>query len=508
MGADLTMQFDQQQVLNELSQMALAAEKLNPLLDWAVTEAQEILRTDLTNILMYRPNDDEFLLRAGTGFKEDLVGKTTVNAENGSYAAFTMQSDEPVVIDNFGDEDRFERTKLLADQGVISGISVSIGDPDDPWGVFGTYDRDERRFTQDDITFVQSVSNVLATAIERQQKTEELETSKARFEALFEQSPDILLVHDDEGNIAEVNHQASEVLGYSQAELLEMTIWDIDPNADRPRSRSFWDSTDVSESVMFDSEHVCKDGSTIPVEIHVIRIEEQPGRFLAITRDISERRKRERELERRRNRLKLFMEALTHDIPNHLNIAAGHLELAREIGDEEHFELVESAHERIEVLIEDIQTLNQVGSQINELEWVELSDLVESSWRSCCPDDDGTSFEIESDGRIRADVSRLKQVFENLFWNARDHGGPAVTVKIGIIEDGFYIGDDGPGIPEEKQEEILEPGYTTAEGTHTGFGLAIVREVADAHGWSVNVCTGEDGGARFEFTDVQVEREL
>ena len=73
-------------------------------------------------------------------------------------------------------------------------------------------------------------------------------------------------------------------------------------------------------------------------------------------------------------------------------------------------------------------------------------------------------------------------------------------VEIGTRDDrpGFYVADDGPGIPADSRDAVFEPGYTTAaEGT--GFGLSIVAQVAEAHGWDVAITESADGGARFEF---------
>jgi|SRR6056297_1740290 len=102
----------------------------------------------------------------------------------------------------------------------------------------------------------------------------------------------------------------------------------------------------------------------------------------------------------------------------------------------------------------------------------------------------------------------LHELFVNLFENARDHGGSSVTVRVGMLDgsdrSGFYIEDDGAGIPAEDSEEIFEWGHTTT-GDGTGFGLAIVAEIAEAHGWEIGVGESASGGARFEITEDQKE---
>jgi len=94
---------------------------------------------------------------------------------------------------------------------------------------------------------------------------------------------------------------------------------------------------------------------------------------------------------------------------------------------------------------------------------------------------DTAELRVDDDLAFKADPARLKRLFENLFRNALDHGGPDVTVTVGALSDkpGFYVFDDGPGIPEGDGDSVFEPGYTTRE-EGTGFGLAIVAEMVTA----------------------------
>ncbi|MFB6113173.1 MAG: sensor histidine kinase [Halodesulfurarchaeum sp.] len=108
---------------------------------------------------------------------------------------------------------------------------------------------------------------------------------------------------------------------------------------------------------------------------------------------------------------------------------------------------------------------------------------------------------------IRGDPDRLRHIFENLFRNAIQHGGDTVTIRIGQAdEQTIYIEDSGPGIPEDERDAVFDPGYSTdAEGT--GFGLAIVKRLAEAHGWGIALTDSESGGARFEISGVEINSE-
>ncbi|MGQ4555618.1 ATP-binding protein [Halobellus sp. GM3] len=105
-----------------------------------------------------------------------------------------------------------------------------------------------------------------------------------------------------------------------------------------------------------------------------------------------------------------------------------------------------------------------------------------------------------------ADSDRLQNLFENLFRNAVEHAGESATVRVGLLDGrGFYVEDDGAGIPTEERDRVFDLGHSTAD-RGTGYGLAIVKWIADAHGWEVSVTDGTEGGARFEFTDVEFAR--
>jgi len=127
---------------------------------------------------------------------------------------------------------------------------------------------------------------------------------------------------------------------------------------------------------------------------------------------------------------------------------------------------------------------------------------VEGCWATV--ETDAATLVTDMDGTVQADRSRLKQLFENLMRNAVEHGGEAVTVTVGELADGFYIEDTGLGIPAGEREAIFEAGYSTREDG-TGFGLSIVKQIIDAHGWELHVMDGDEGGARFEITGVEIE---
>ena len=221
------------------------------------------------------------------------------------------------------------------------------------------------------------------------------------------------------------------------------------------------------------------------------------------------------EAERQRDRLERLVHGISHDLRNPLNVAQGRLELARNESDPDHVDAAASAVDRTLELISDLLTLAKQGEKPGELEPVELSALADECWANVASGD--ATLVVDTDRRILADRGRLKRLLENLFRNAVDHGADDVTVVVGdispmytttragaVLPSGFFVADDGPGIPAEERERVFEVGYTT-DANGTGFGLNIVSEVASAHGWEIDVSESSRGGARFKITGVEYD---
>ncbi|WP_336136422.1 sensor histidine kinase [Natronomonas amylolytica] len=213
---------------------------------------------------------------------------------------------------------------------------------------------------------------------------------------------------------------------------------------------------------------------------------------------------RERELERQNERLERFTHIVSHDLRNPLTVAAGRLELARQDGDSEHLDAMETALERMETLIDELLALARQEQTIDDTDWVSLSMVANNAWATV--DTKAATLQVDDDDlTVKADSGRLQQLFENLFRNAIDHAGEDVTVRVGGLSDtaGFYVADTGPGIPEAERDDVFTYGYSTAEDG-TGFGLAIVSEIAEAHGWEITLTDSEEGGTRFEISGTDV----
>ena len=220
---------------------------------------------------------------------------------------------------------------------------------------------------------------------------------------------------------------------------------------------------------------------------------------IALTQNVTDQIERKQKLKAQNERLTEFASVVSHDLRNPLQVATGRLELAQSECDSAHLDDIADALERSEALIDDLLTLAKGGDTVESTEPVSVSAEAEECWQ-VVPNAEATLV-VDSDRTLSADRSRFQRLLENLLANAVEHGGSDVTVTVGDLTDGFYIADDGAGIPKSEREDIFEAGYSTAEDG-TGFGLRIVRQIVDDHGWKVQVTESDAGGTRVEVTGV------
>jgi PAS domain S-box-containing protein len=342
---------------------------------------------------------------------------------------------------------------------------------------------------------------------ERKQRLQEIKALKERLELAIEGANVGVWDWDMTSDAVEFNEQWAEMLGYTLADLEpHIRAWEkrVHPD-DIDDVNAALDAHIEQRTEYYDTEHRMRtaDGEWKWVRDLGKIVERddagEPTRAVGILLDIDDTKQYQRELERKTERLEEFASIVSHDLRNPLSVASGRLELAREECESHHLEDVARAHERMETLVEELLTLAREGESASERKPVDLEAVLAECWETV--DTAEASLTLNTEQTVVANESRLKQLFENLIRNAVEHGGSTVTVTIGDLNDGFYIEDTGPGIPEEITT-VFEAGQST-NTEETGFGLSIVQRIAAAHGWDIRVTTGSGGGARFEITGVE-----
>lgn len=364
----------------------------------------------------------------------------------------------------------------------------------------------------------------------RKRREQALKEEQALTRAIFDALPDAFFVFDTDGTCLRWSESVAEITGYSDKEIAQMGPSDFVADPDVDRAATQLDAVlSGGEERTIDLDIVTKDGRTRPYEVAIARITEDNGNVIGVVvtgRDISERKARTAELEAKNTRLEQFAKVISHDIRNPLQVADGQLTLAQDECESHHLDRAQQALDRMENRITELLSLAREGEVVTETEPVDIDEHAKRSWDSVMTGD--ATLSCETNTEVRADPGRLAEVFENLFRNAIEHGssqecttgssaerGPEtpdtdvgtdvsdgdsrITITVGATAAGIYVADDGRGISPGDRREIFESGYsTTDEGT--GYGLHIVKEIAEAHGWSIQVTESESGGARFDIT--------
>ncbi|MFC7256123.1 PAS domain S-box protein [Haloplanus litoreus] len=407
-----------------------------------------------------------------------------------------------------------------------------------------------------------------------------------QFEAVFEDPQMLVGVLSPDGRLRKANRTAMEFVDADHEDLVgrpfsETPWW---PEERRSEVEAWIERAADGEYVEYDATHVRSETGRRSVNGTIRPVTDASGTIVSLivsARDITERRDHERELQRRNDRLNEFTSVVSHDLRNPLNVATGHLSVARRDAECDHLDETAHALDRMGDLIEDLLTLARAGERVSDFETVDLAETVRECWRNVSTT--GTAIDVETARSIRADRSQLQHLLENLFRNSVEHGSTGsrntaddsvehgstgsrntaddsvehgstgsrntaddsvehgstgsrntaddsvehgstgsrntaddsvehgsteagtaangVSITVGECEGGFYIADDGPGIPEADRDAVFESGFSTSnEGT--GFGLSIVAEIADAHDWVITITESAAGGTRFEITGV------
>jgi PAS domain S-box-containing protein len=337
---------------------------------------------------------------------------------------------------------------------------------------------------------------------ERRRRERELQM----FREAVEQAGHVVFVTDTDGTIIYANPAFEDVTGYDSEEVIGNTPRLLKSGEhDAEFYRELWGT--ILDGEVWEGEIINerKNGEQYAIDQTIApltRNGEITG-FVAINSDITELKEQRRELKRQNDRLEQFGRTVAHDLRNPLNVMSAQLDIARTTDDpDDAYDDMQTALDRMTELIDELLALAKQGKSVLDPEPASLEAVARSAWNTV--DKGAMTLGVAGDATLLMDESRVQELFANLFRNAREHAGEDASVRVGTLPDGFFVEDDGSGIPPDRRDDVLESGFTTSDDG-TGFGLAIVSQIAEAHDWHVSVTDGIDGGARFEFRRVETE---
>jgi PAS domain S-box-containing protein len=528
---ELEQRLHQQALLAELGHIALTDMTLDALLAEACRLTALGLGIQFCKVLEFQPDRGLFLVRAGCGWHEGVVGHATIGADVASPAGYAFQTHRPVISNHLAGEERFRTPELLVEHDIQRAINVILDGQDPPFGVLEADSQTAGAFTERDLAFLEAISNLLGMALQRhraadeirrlngtladqvEERTAQLAASQHQLRLFYDHSSEAhgLLVVGPAGQFIyeDVNPATLQLYGLARDEVIGRTLAEVhEPERATKIAQELTAALATGKPV-----HYQRAQGNILIEAVASPIAEQAGeaRRVAVTgRDVTESRELEEQLRQAQK-----MEAVgqltggvAHDFNNLLTVVIGNLDVM-ELGltDERLKRLLGAARrgaERAATLTHRLlafsrkQPLAPQPVDLNRLIG-EMSDLLRRTLGETVTI--GTSLAGDL-WQTSADANQVENALLNLALNGRDAMAPGGTLTIATANatlDPTYaarhpgavageyvllsVTDDGAGMAPETLAKAFEPFFTTKDiGEGSGLGLSMVYGFARQSG--------------------------
>ncbi len=541
--AEMRARVRQQAAVADLGQKALAGCPVDLLLDETARAVTETLDVEFSEVLEWRPERNDFLLRAGVGWGKAQVGVTTVEVEGPSLAAFTLAKGIPVVVANLERESQFSAPKLLRDHGIVSGGSVVISGTNCLYGILGVDSRQERSLSPDDVHFLQSAANVLAAAIDRQRAEQALKKGEAR----LAHAQAMAHLGNWETDLATSELFWSDEVyrifgrGRSSGPLVSEDFFAAVHTEDRERVRAASEAAIASRQPYATEHRILRpDGTVRFVREQAEFVRAEQGRtacMVGTVQDITEQKEVEERLRQslsalahakeiteqqagdlalKNHELEQFAYIASHDLQEPLRSVSGYTQLLQrrylnrlDADADDFIGFVVEGVGRMQRLIEGLLEYSRAARKL-ATETVDCEECVAASLSNLRHTLGETQGEVvrESLPRLPGDRTRLTQLFQNLIGNAlkyRSEAAPRIKIEVHPEENywHFAVLDNGIGIDPQFHERIFQMFqrlHTVQQYPGTGIGLALCKRIVDGHGGRLWVESRAGQGASFHFT--------
>ncbi|HVM29500.1 MAG TPA: GAF domain-containing protein [Candidatus Limnocylindrales bacterium] len=509
-----------QAALAAVGRSALAGASLAELLQLAAERLAEAIPAPFTEVLELMPGGRQLRLLAGVGWRKGRIGRARVSGGRGSQAGFTMSEAKPVVTEDLSLETRFRPSGLVTGHGVASGLNVIIGSPARPWGVLGAHSDVPRRYSADEVAFVQAMADTLASAIERQRSEQELarvahleQARAAELKAVIEGMGDAVVVCDPAGVVVLANPAARALLGRrldgGMRLILASFAW-----AESGRAPAIEALTAGTELRLVRGPAVRR-GQQPWMELSVYRVAvgeaDTPadGGTILVMRDITSVREA-------RAMRDAFLGILSHELRTPVTTIYGGAEilarqaLSRHVRDEVYDDIRHEA-DRLYRLVENLLVLSRVergGLQIDVepvlLQRV-LPRIVEAEARRW----PATTFSLDLAAGlppVGGEETYLEQVLQNLLGNAGKYGGSQVVIRATelLTEVSVVVLDDGAGFDSDETDRLFDVFYRSPAAARrasgAGIGLFVSSQLVRAMNGRIWARNRDEGGAEFGFS--------
>jgi len=460
----------------------------------------------------YMNVEQGFLTRFDDGIQEVVVGvgpndqlsEGATAPFSESYCRHTVDLDPetPLTVTNaaaegWKDDPAYERFGLAC----YAGSTITVDGETVGTICFADRNPQDREFSEIQETFIELVTEWVGYELERAEREE-------KYRRLTERISDSYFAVDTDFTITYWNDVIAELTGISEAEIVEQNLFEALPELEGTTvEKQLRKALSTQEPTGCEYYFESLDHWT------ALQIYPDEDGLAVISKDITDRKMYEAQLERSNERLQEFAYILSHDLQEPLRMVSSYVDLLETELDEhldaetrEFMQFAVDGAERMRGMIDGLLQYSRVETEGGE--FVETN--VEAVVDGVCDNlqlmlaESDVELVVDDLPTLQADADQLGQLFQNLVTNAIDHGsdGTKIEITANEITGGFefVVSDDGPGIPDDQQDDIFGLFDKGVDSDGTGIGLAICERIVKRHDGSIWVESTEGEGTTFYFT--------
>ncbi|HKG22438.1 MAG TPA: ATP-binding protein, partial [Blastocatellia bacterium] len=521
----------QQEVIARLGQTALEGADPTALINETMRLIVDTLDVRHCAVLKFLPEESLFLVIAGAGWKDGIVGQRKVPSGPDSMAGYALGASEPVLVNDVRSETRFRIHPDVKEHGIASSMAVIIHGPMTPFGILVIHATQRSRFTKDDLNFARAVANVLSAAIERKRGEDDLQKQHNWLENVLNLMPTpMLLIESNTDKVTFANKAANEMAGgdfpkgmaseeYHSAYYYTDAEGNRVPDDKRPGVRAA--GGERLNGVELDWHTPVGRRSVIIFSDMLPAMHGHAATAVLVFHDITHLKQVESELQESSRLKDEFLATVSHELRTPLNAILGWARMLRMSELEE--EVSDRALETIErnaklqaQIIDDLLDVSRIitGKLRLNVQALDLAQAIGQAIEAMRPAADAKGIRLQTVldgglGPILGDPDRFQQIMWNLLSNAVKFTPRGGRVHVSLMRVNSHVevavSDTGQGITPEFLPYVFDR-FRQADSTLTrafgglGLGLSIVRHLVELHGGTVSVFSeGENKGATLKL---------
>ncbi|MEW6109787.1 MAG: PAS domain S-box protein [Nitrospirota bacterium] len=455
--------------------------------------------------LLINDDDGNLILKSATSFIE-MEDRVIYQKGISSIETYAIEKKSPEIIRNIKAQEKFYISPEISGMSYQTAISVPMYIGEKPVGAFTLYYIGRKDFKEEEIHFLEIISNMLVVSIERYELYIKTIMEKGLSEAVLQSVTDGIITIDNYGRVISINRAFEKIADMSSADAVGLPLCDIFRYSDKNDNFRFLlgeciETALSGSSASREGDMVTVYGDNMAVNISSAPVLDENGKVIGavnLLRDVS----REKEIDRMKTEL---IRSVSHEFRTPLSAIVGMTEMIINEDIEEgrvkkYLDTILSEGIRLTNMVSDLLCIARIESgkeslrirniDINAL----LSDIRESLSALIEKKKAVLKFEVNDNGKFTGDEEKIKQLLLNFLDNSLTFSDEGCLIEIKVVRKGddleIKISDNGWGIPEEDMPHLTERFYRGKHGEKikgTGLGLSLCNEIVKMHGGKMEI---------------------